>query len=203
MSTTSRYLFPPIIEQCRTEALRGQLSQCEQCQESHYSYHSCKHRHCPTCQTAQADVWLEYHKSVLLPVTHFMVTCTLPEELRALACSHQKTLYNILFRSSAEALQVLAMDRRFIGGRIGMVGVLHTWTRDLRYHPHVHYIVAGGGLADEGRWLPSRQDFLVHVKPLSVLFRAKFRDQLHKTPLGPLVDGLLPTSLLDIDAMIR
>jgi len=116
------------------------------------------------------------------------VTFTLPEELRALARRHHKTLYNILFRSSSEALQELALDPRFIGGRIGMVGVLHTWTRDLRYHPHVHYIVAGGGLSAEGTWLPSRQDFLVHVKPLSVLFRAKFREQLKKTDLLPLVD---------------
>lgn len=176
------------IEQCRTEALGGQLYHCEQCQASHYSSHSWKNRHCPKCQTTQADVWLEHHESLLLPVTHFMVTCTLPEERRALARSHQKTLSNILLRSSAEALQELAMDRRFIGGKIGMVGVLHTWTRDLRYHPHVHDIVAGGGLAGENQWLPSRQDFLVHVKPLSVLFRAKFREQLHKTPLWPLGD---------------
>jgi hypothetical protein len=176
------------IERCRTEALGGQLYRCEQCQASHYSYHSCKNRHCPKCQTAQADVWLEHHTSMLLPVPHFMVTCTLPEALRALARSHQKPLYTLLFRSSAEAVQELAMDRRFIGGRVGMVGVLHTWTRDLRYHPHVHYIVTGGGLADEGQWQPSRQDFLVHVRPLSVLFRTKFRTQLQKTPLYPLVD---------------
>ena len=80
------------------------------------------------------------------------------------------------------------MDPRFIGGRIGMVGVLHTWTRDLRYHPHVHYIVTGGGLSADGQWLPSRHDFLVPVKPLSVIFRAKVRDHLKKTDLGPLVD---------------
>ena len=124
-----------------------------------------------------------------LPVPHFMVTCTLPDELRELARRHQKTLDNLLFRSSSEALQELAWDPRCIGGRIGMVGVLQTWTRDLRDHPHVHDIVPGGGLTAEDRWLPSRPDFLVHVKPLSVLFRAKFRDALHKTDLFPLVDA--------------
>jgi hypothetical protein len=118
-----------------------------------------------------------------------MVTFTLPAELRGLARRHQKTLYNLLFRSSAEAFQELAFDPRCIGGRIGMVGVLHTWTRDLRYHPHVHDIVAGGGLSAEGTWLPSRQDFLVHVTPLSVLFRAQFRDDLHKTALCSRVDA--------------
>ena len=161
------------IERCRTETLGGQVYHGETCREYQYSYHSCQHRHCPKCQQDQAEHWLDHQKHLLLPVPHFMVTCTLPGELRALARRHQKTLYNILFRRSSEALQELALDPRFIGGRIGMVGVLHTWTRDLRYHPHVHDIVAGGGLSAEGTWLPSRQDFLVHVKPLSVLFRAQ------------------------------
>jgi hypothetical protein len=176
------------IEQCRTEALGGQLYYCDTCRDYHYSYHSCKNRHCPKCQNDQAQAWLENQKSLLLPVTHFMVTFTLPAELRAVARSHQKTIYNILFRSSSEALQELAWDPRFIGGRVAMVGVLHTWTRDLRYHPHLHYIVAGGGLSGDGTWLPSRADFLVHVKPLSVIFRAKFRDQLQKTDLFAQVD---------------
>ena len=176
------------IEQCRTEALGGHLFACEQCQQPHYSYHSCKNRHCPKCQHDQAHAWLEHQKSVLLPVTHFLVTFTVPEQLRALTRSHQKTLYNILFRTSAEALQTLALDPRFVGGRIGMIGVLHTWTRDLLYHPHIHYIVPGGALSAEGTWIPSRPDFLVHVKPLAVLFRAKFSDQLQKTALGSLVD---------------
>jgi len=176
------------IAPCRTEALGGQLSHCEPCQASHDSSHSCKHRHGPKCQTAPADVGLEHQKSVLLPVPHFMVTCTLPDALRVLARSHQQPLY-ILLRSAAEAIQALAMDRRCIGGRIGMGGALHTWTRDLRSHPHVHDIVTGGGLAGDGRWLPSRQDFLVHVQPLSVLFRATFQAQRKKTRLVPLVDA--------------
>jgi hypothetical protein len=176
------------IAQCRTETLGGQVYHCETCQEYHYSYHSCKNRHCPKCQQDQAEQWLDDQKRLLLPVPHFLGTFTLPVELRALARRHQKTLYNILFRSSSEALQELALDPRFIGGRIGMVGVLHTWTRDLRYHPHVHYIVAGGGLSAEGTWLSSRQDFLVHVKPLAMIFRAKFRAQLQKTDLFPRVD---------------
>ena len=176
------------IEQCRTEALGGQLYQCDSCQESHYSYHSCKNRHCPKCQNDQAEQWLAHQQRLLLPVTHFLLTFTLPEELRAVARAHQKTIYNSLFRSSAEALQALAWDPRFVGGRVGMVGVLHTWTRDLRYHPHVHYIVTGGGLATDDTWRPSRPDFLVPVKALSVLFRAKFRDALKKPALFSLVD---------------
>jgi hypothetical protein len=176
------------IERCRTEALGGQLYFCDQCRERHYSYHSCKNRHCPKCQNDQANEWLDKQKNLLLPVGYFMVTFTLPEELRSLARSQQRIVYNILFRASSEALMELAADPRFVGGKIGAVGVLHTWTRDLFYHPHVHYIVTGGGLSADGQWRASRQDFLVHVKPLSILFRAKFRDLLKQTDLFHLLD---------------
>lgn len=176
------------IEQCRTEALGGHIYWCESCEEHRYSYHSCKNRHCPKCQNDQADEWLQNQKDLLLPVAYFMVTFTVPEELRELVRSHQKTLYNILFRSSAAALQELAHDPRFIGGQIGMLGVLHTWTRELLYHPHVHYLVPGGGHASDGsKWRPSGAAFLVHVKPLAVIFRAKFRDALKRTELFPMV----------------
>jgi hypothetical protein len=176
------------IEYCRTEALGGQLYFCDQCQERLYSYHSCQNRHCPKCQNDRANNWLEDQKDLLLPVGYFMVTFTLPEELRSLARSQQRIVYNILFRASSEALLELASDPRFVGAKIGAVGVLHTWTRDLFYHPHVHYIATGGGLSADGRWRTSRQDFLVHVKPLSILFRAKFRDLLKQTDLFRLVD---------------
>jgi Putative transposase/Transposase zinc-binding domain len=175
------------IEQCRTAALGGQLYHCQQCNERRYSYHSCKNRHCPKCQNEQANEWLQAQQRLLLPVPHFLVTFTLPEELRALARSNQKTIYNLLFRASSSALQQLAQDPRFVGGRLGMVGVLHTWTRQLLFHPHVHYIVTGGGLTDDGRWRFARQNFLLPVKALSPIFRAKFRDQLKKTELFALV----------------
>jgi hypothetical protein len=176
------------IEHCRTEALGGHLYHCDHCDETQYSYHSCKNRHCPKCQNAAGQQWLEQQQDLLLPVPYFLVTFTLPTELREIARRHQKLIYHLLFRASAAALQQLALDPRFVGGQIGMVGVLHTWARDLTYHPHVHYLVPGGGLALDGQsWLPSRQDFLVHVKPLSCLFRAKFRAALQKTGLFDLV----------------
>ena len=171
------------IETCRTESLGGQVYFCKQCQAQRYSYHSCKNRHCPKCQNEQANDWLAAQQSLLLPVTHFLATFTLPAELRVLARSHQKTIYNLLFRASSAALLQLAQDSRFVGGRLGMVGVLHTWTRQLLFHPHVHYIVTGGGLNADGRWRSSRKDFLVPVKALSPIFRAKFRDALKQTEL--------------------
>src|SRR6267142_4949313 len=175
------------IETCRTESLGGQVYFCKQCQAQRYSYHSCKNRHCPKCQNEQANDWLAEQQNLLLPCHHFLVTFTLPEELRALARCHQKLIYNLLFRASSATLQQLAQDSRFVGGHLGMVGVLHTWTRQLLYHPHVHYIVTGGGLTDDGRWRSSRQDFLVPVKALSPIFSAKFRDALKQTELFPQV----------------
>ena len=172
------------IEQCRTEQLGGHVYTCEACQVSAYSYHSCRNRHCPKCQNQAGQRWLERQQQLLLPTPYFMVTFTLPEPLRKIARSHQKVMYNLLFQSAAAALQELAQDPRFVGGQIGMVGVLHTWGRDLSYHPHVHFLVPGGGLAADGRqWLASRPTFLVHVRPLSKLFRAKFRAALQKTEL--------------------
>jgi Putative transposase/Transposase zinc-binding domain len=175
------------IELCRTESLGGQVYYCAQCAEQRYSYHSCKNRHCPKCQNEQANDWLQAQQSLLLPTHHFLVTFTLPGQLRAVTRSNQKPIYNLLFRASSQALLQLAQDPRFVGARLGMVGVLHTWTRQLLYHPHVHYLVTGGGLTADGCWRSSRKDFLVPVKALSRIFRAKFREQLKKTDLFALV----------------
>jgi len=171
------------IEQCRTAARGGQLYYCQQCDEQRYSYHSCKNRHCPKCGNEQANQWLEQQQQLLLPVPYFLVTFTLPAELRPLARSQQKLLYHLLFRASAAALLKLAQDPRFVGGTLGMVGVLQTWTRDLRYHPHVHYLVTGGGLSKQGSWRSAAKDFLVHEQPLGMIFRAKLRDALKQAGL--------------------
>ena len=170
------------IEQCRTEALGGQVYTCAQCDQVQYRYHSCRNRHCPKCQHEQAQQWLEKQQAWLLPVPYFLLTFTLPAALRPLARQQQKLFYHLLFRASAAATQQLARDPRFIGGQIGLVGVLHTWTRDLRYHPHVHYLVPAGGLATDGQtWLPARKNFLLPVKALSRLFRGHFQRALQKT----------------------
>jgi Putative transposase/Transposase zinc-binding domain len=178
------------IEQCRTEALGGQVYTCPSCQTTRYSYHSCRNRHCPTCQQDATQAWLAEQHALLLPVPYFLVTFTLPSELRTIARQHPETIYPQLFRTSAAALQQLAQDPRFLGGQIGMLGVLQTWTRDLRYHPHIHYLVPALALApDSKRWLVGNSDFLVHVKPLGELFRAKFRAALHQTAWACQVDA--------------
>ena len=172
------------IERCRTEALSGHLYHCQDCGEILYSYHSCRNRHCPKCQNGKARQWLEKQCLLLLPVPFFMLTFTLPTELQKIARSNQRSFYNLLFRSSSAAAQKLARDPRFIGGQIGMVGILHTWGRNLVYHPHIHYLVPAGGLASDGKtWLPGKKAFLVPVKALSKIFRAKFRKMLKKANL--------------------
>ncbi|MCJ7624934.1 MAG: transposase, partial [Anaerolineaceae bacterium] len=119
---------------------------------------------------------------MLLPTPYFLLTFTLPAGLRRVARSNQALFYNLLFRSSAAATQLLAGDPRFVGGQIGMIGVLHTWGRNLSFHPHVHFLVPAGGLdPDSQTWLASRKKFLLPVKALSKIFRAKFRDALRKT----------------------
>jgi hypothetical protein len=168
------------IERCRTPALGGHVYHCPDCDQIQYLYHSCRNRHCPKCQNDKALRWLERQRDLLLPVPYFLLTFTLPSQLRSLARSNQKTVYSLLFRTSAAAIQHLAQDGRFVGGQMGFVGVLHTWGRNLSYHPHVHYLVPGGGLDADGHWQPSRNNFLLPVKALSVIFRAKFRDGLRK-----------------------
>ena len=170
------------IERCRTEALGGHVYQCPDCGEVQYSYHSCRNRHCPKCQHNAAQQWLEKQKDLLLPTPYFMLTFTLPDGLRRVARRHQKLFYNLLFRTSAAATQKLAQDPRFIGGQVGMVAVLHTWGRTLTYHPHVHYLVPAGGVDKDGNWLPARNAFLLPVKALAKIFRAKFRQALRKLP---------------------
>jgi hypothetical protein len=172
------------IEACRTETLGGHVFRCPHCNTTRYSYHSCRNRHCPTCQHDAAQAWLVRQQELLLPVPYFLVTFTVPSGLREVAYRHQALIYDLFFRASAAALQQLAQDPRFLGGQLGMVGVLQTWTRDLRYHPHIHYLVPGGALALDGRtWVTAKADFLVHVKPLAILFRAKLRAALRQTAL--------------------
>jgi len=164
---------------CRRKENGGRTYYCKQCNRFVYSYHSCGNRNCNKCQNELADLWLEKSRERLLDVHHFLVTFTLPETLRTSCRSDQKLFYNLLFKSSAESLQHIAYDTKYAGGKLGMIAVLHTWARNLCYHPHVHFIVTGGAFfEDENTWLPAKDDFLVPVKALSKIIKAKFRDAL-------------------------
>lgn len=166
---------------CRKPAMGGQVYVCKECNEYHYSYHSCGNRSCNTCQNNKAEEWLVKNYDILLPVDYFMITFTLPDELRKFARSNQKLFYNLLFKCSEKSIGKLSTNPKYIGGKPGYLGVLHTWSRTLSYHPHIHFIITAGGLSDqEDRWIKSNSKFLLPVKALSVIFRAKVRDGLKK-----------------------
>jgi len=165
------------IVDCRTEALGGHMMKCDHCMTLDYAYHSCKNRGCPKCHGNDTQKWLDKRRAELLEVIYFHVVFTLPAELREIVRSHQKTLYSILMQAAAYALLKLAADPKYVGAKIGMLAVLHTWTNALAFHPHGHFLVPGGGVSPDGRyWLSSRKNFLVPVKALSPIFRAKFME---------------------------
>jgi Putative transposase/Transposase zinc-binding domain len=162
------------IEACRTAYFGGHLKQCDHCGRQVYAYHSCRNRHCPKCHGDQTERWLGQQQPRLLPCSYFLVTFTLPAELRPLAFAHQKIVYGLLMRAAGAALQKLALDPQYLGGRLGALAVLHTWTRALRYHPHVHLLVTGGGLSGDAKeWLAANPTFLMPEAALAEIFRAK------------------------------
>ena len=176
---------------CRTAALGGQLYVCDHCGREHYVYHSCRNRACPKCHGKDTEAWLAARRQELLPVPYFHVVFTLPQQLRDLVRQHQKVLYPILMQAAARALIKLAADPHYVGGLIGVLAVLHTWSRTLTYHPHVHCLVPGGGLAPDGQWRPARPNYLIPVKALSPIFRGIFLNMLAKA----LPDVAIPDSV--------
>jgi hypothetical protein len=165
---------------CRTAALGGQLWRCSKCEEAHYAYHSCNHRACPQCGQADATAWIERRKLKLLPVPYYLVTFTVPAGLRAWLRAHQKLRYALLLRQSAGALQDVAGRPKYLGGELGLLSALHTWGRQLQYHPHVHCVVAAGALRADGlRWVrPPSADFFLPCRVLAARFRNRLREVL-------------------------
>lgn len=171
------------IEKCRTEALGGHMDECDTCGYRHPFYNSCRNRHCPTCGALQRAKWLAARQGDLLPVRYFHIVLTLPDDLNPLALVNQRVIYRILFRAGSETLLELGRDPKHLGGEIGVLTALHTWGQNLLDHPHLHCIVTGGGLSDDGQqWvLPKkakkngkRKKFFIHVNVISDLFKKKF-----------------------------
>lgn len=190
------------LQLCRTPQLGGHLERCDSCGHCHLLLHSCRNRHCPTCQSLLQKAWLEARCERILPVPHFHVVFTLPACLRPLVRAHGSHLYKLLFETTSTTLLTFGKDPRHLGAQLGITAVLHTWTRDLQFHPHLHCIVTAGGLnADGSRWVPGSPRFLFPVKALSALFRGKFLDgvqqlfhQGHLPSLGALELSLLLAS---------
>lgn len=164
------------IRRCRTAALGGQRYRCG-CGREHFAYHSCNHRACPRCGRDDAAAWLAQQRTRLLPVPYFLVTLTVPAELREPIRAARKSWYGALLKAAAGAVQDLAAQPKHLGAELGLTAVLQTWTRDLRYHPHVHLLVPGGGLTADGlRWLRVKDPafFLPQVK-LASRFKGRLK----------------------------
>jgi Putative transposase/Transposase zinc-binding domain len=168
------------IQRCRTAALGGHVDVCDNgCGFLRISYNSCRNRNCPKCQTLQSARWLEKRCERILPTQYFHLVVTFPHQLNPLILHNKEVLYNILFRSAAQSLLELARGWKRLQAQIGFTAILHTWSQDLRFHPHLHMVVTAGGLdKSQTRWIESRNKFLVPVKALCVKIRGKFVHQL-------------------------
>jgi hypothetical protein len=165
------------IRRCRTEDLGSVCYRCEECELAHVVPAACGNRHCPGCQHRKSMQWLQRQLDRQLPGPHFMLTFTVPEVLRRFLRDHQRPGYGALFEASAGAIKALVSNPRWVGGdQAGFFGVLHTWGRQLQYHPHIHYVVPGGALGSEdGCWHAAKPGFFLPVRALSKVFRGKFK----------------------------
>ena len=158
---------------CRTSALGGHVDRCGGCGLETVSYNSCRNRHCPKCQALRRERWVAREGCDLLDVGYWHVVFTVPAELRCVFWRNQRACYNLLFRCAWATVAAFAADRRWMGARTGAVAVLHTWGRQLQYHPHVHMLVPSGGLTARGGWRRCGRGFFAPVRAMSKVFRAK------------------------------
>ena len=196
MPNEHRKVIQAIID-CRTQSCGMAIYRCDNCHSAHSVFRSCGNRHCPVCQNHKTRMWLDWQIKRQLPGHHFMITFTVPEQLRRLIRSHQRICYAALFKASADTLKKLSGDPKYVGGDLaGFFGVLHTWGRQLQYHPHIHYIVPGGAISrKENRWHCAHIDFYLPVRAMSKIFKARFRDEMKKTELS----SSIPAKVWTID----
>jgi hypothetical protein len=188
------------IEQCRTAVLGGHLDVCTDCAYERPSYNSCRNRHCPKCQALAQARWIDKRVERVLPTHYFHVVFTIPGELRAVARRSREAVFDLLFACASQTLLALGDDPERLGAELGITMVLHTWTRDLRFHPHVHAIVTGGGLSsDASRWVRSRRAFLFPVHVMGALFRGKMIAALERSHAR----GQIDLSAVDVQALYK
>ncbi len=190
MPTSHARVIAAIID-CRSAASGSILYQCEDCGEPHVATRCCGNRHCPVCQQGKAEQWLCRQLERQLPTPYFMLTFTVPASLREFLRCHPRAGYAALFAASCGAIKTLAADRKLLGADTpGFFGVLHTWGRQLQYHPHIHYVVPGGGFdSHDGRWHAADRGFFLPVRALSPIFRAKFRAAMAAAGLLAQIDA--------------
>jgi len=164
---------------CRTQYLGGQIERCDQCGAMRIAYHSCRNRHCPTCQHLPRERWLAQRKREMLPISYFHVVFTLPHALNPIVLNNKRVMLPILFQSASRTL--LTFGENTLGGKLGFVVTLHTWDQKLNPHFHVHCLVAGGAVSSDGlRWRPCRDNYLFNARAMALMFRGKFMDRMKK-----------------------
>jgi len=176
------------VARCWTAAMRGHVEACPECGFMRPAYNSCRNRHCPKCLGSARQRWAAAREAELLPVPYFHLVFTLPAEVADLALVNARLVYDALFHAAAGALTTIAADPRHLGAHVGFIAVLHTWGQKLDHHPHVHCLVPGGGLSDDGqRWIAAQPEFFLPVRVLSRVFRRQCLQLLTKA----LADGRL------------
>ena len=166
------------VELCRTAELGGHLEACADCSHTRIAYNSCRNRHCPKCQGPAREAWLDERQKDLLPTPYFHVVFTVPAAVGAVAFQNKAVVYAILFEAALWTLKTIAADRRHLGGEIGGIAILHSWGQALTHHPHIHCLIPGGALAQDGRWISCRPNFFLPIHVLSRLFRRRFIERL-------------------------
>jgi len=162
------------IMRCRTAALGGHVSECDECGHIAVRYNSCRNRHCPLCQGVTKAVWVDERSRDILNAPYFHVVFTVPQQLHQLIYQNQELLYVLMYKAVAETLSELSKDTKYLGAQVGFFSLLHTWGQDLHYHPHIHTVVLAGGLTKLNQWRNSSKNFFIPVKVLSKKFRGKY-----------------------------
>lgn len=155
---------------------------CEECGETHIALNSCRNRHCPNCQSYAREKWIQKESSYILDCPYFHIVTTIPCELNEIVLYNSKICYDILFKATSEAILELTQDTKWLGAKVGITSVLHTWGQTLEFHPHIHSIVTGGGISNN-KWIESKKEYLFKVQVLSSLFRGKFLAMLKESNL--------------------
>lgn len=169
------------IAGCMTPAMGGHRYRCHDCDAEFWICHGCRNRSCPKCHGRQMQKWLAQREAELLPCGYYHLVATVPEQLRHVFLADQKTMYSLLMKTVAGAVIDLVRSEKRIGATPGVLMILHTWTRQMTYHPHVHLLITAGGVSDDGRqWLAGPDTFLLPVRALSKIIGARFRDALKK-----------------------
>lgn len=190
------------IISCKTQGLGIHAITCDECGETHIALNSCRNRHCPNCQAYAREKWIEKESSYILDCPYFHIVTTIPSELNEIVLYNAKECYDILFKATSEAILELSNDPKWLGAKVGITSVLHTWGQTLEFHPHIHSIVTGGGLQNN-KWIESKKEYLFKVQVLSSLFRAKFLAMLKESNLKLPKDKENLRNKIDFNKLIK